>query len=268
MLCPQYGIDLPQFGAADMNVPTFRTLTTYSWEQSDMLVKIYVPLRGVQTDLLRHDSLYLEECVRVMVSLPWGMCQGHNKEGPGRLSNFPRVKVCCLPVCVQQHTRSWFNCAPLCPDISSAPILLRCRATFMHMGLEVKVIGLQGRSYVFVIKTLYKPINADACHVAASKTKKNILITLQARNLTSPPGSHASCLTASRTVQAKRMPRICRSASWSCFAWLCPDRRRLTRGNGFVTPARSLTRDVPRAQKLHWDTADEKHWKDLSLPGT
>ena len=51
----------------------------------------------------------------------------------------------------------------------------------MHMGLEVKVIGLQGRSYVFVIKTLYKPINADACHVAASKTKKNILITLQVR---------------------------------------------------------------------------------------
>ncbi len=54
---PQYGIDLPQFGAADMNVPTFRTLTTYSWEQSDMLVKIYVPLRGVQTDLLRCCSL-------------------------------------------------------------------------------------------------------------------------------------------------------------------------------------------------------------------
>ena len=22
------------------------------------------------------------------------------------------------------------------------------------------------------------------------------------------------------------------------------------------------------AQKLHWDTADEKHWKDLSLSGT
>ena len=52
-VCLQYGIDLPQFAAADMNVPTFRTLTTYSWEQSDMLVKIYVPLRGVQTDLLR-----------------------------------------------------------------------------------------------------------------------------------------------------------------------------------------------------------------------
>ncbi len=58
----------------------------------------------------------------------------------------------------------------------------------MHMGLEVKVIGLQGRSYVFVIKTLYKPINADACHVAASKTKKNILITLQVREVCSALG--------------------------------------------------------------------------------
>ncbi len=42
-----------------MNVPTFRTLTTYSWEQSDMLVKIYVPLRGVQTDLLRWECLHI-----------------------------------------------------------------------------------------------------------------------------------------------------------------------------------------------------------------
>ena len=58
----QYGIDLPQFGAADMNVPTFRTLTTYSWEQSDMLVKIYVPLRGVQTDLLRWESGLRQRC--------------------------------------------------------------------------------------------------------------------------------------------------------------------------------------------------------------
>ena len=32
---------------------TFRTLTTCSWEQSDTMVKVYVPLRGVQTELLR-----------------------------------------------------------------------------------------------------------------------------------------------------------------------------------------------------------------------
>ena len=32
---------------------TFRMLTTCSWEQSDTMVKVYVPLRGVQTELLR-----------------------------------------------------------------------------------------------------------------------------------------------------------------------------------------------------------------------
>ena len=34
---------------------------------------------------------------------------------------------------------------------------------------------------MFHVQTLFKPINADGCHVMASKTKKNILITLQAR---------------------------------------------------------------------------------------
>ncbi len=32
---------------------SFRVLTTCSWEQSDTMVKVYVPLRGVQTDMLR-----------------------------------------------------------------------------------------------------------------------------------------------------------------------------------------------------------------------
>ena len=31
----------------------FRVLTTCSWEQNDTMVKVYVPLRGVQTDMLR-----------------------------------------------------------------------------------------------------------------------------------------------------------------------------------------------------------------------
>ena len=49
----QYGIDLSQFTSQELASATFRSLTTFSWEQSDMLVKIYVPLRGVQTDMLR-----------------------------------------------------------------------------------------------------------------------------------------------------------------------------------------------------------------------
>ena len=54
------------------------------------------------------------------------------------------------------------------------------RASFSHTGLEVKVLGLEARNHVFAVPSLYKPINASECHVAASKTKKNILITLQA----------------------------------------------------------------------------------------
>ena len=36
-----------------MGPDSFRVLTTCSWEQSDNMVKVYVPLRGVQTDMLR-----------------------------------------------------------------------------------------------------------------------------------------------------------------------------------------------------------------------
>lgn len=49
----QYGVDLQNGELDALGLPLFRPLSTYSWEQSDGLVKIYVPLRGVQTDLLR-----------------------------------------------------------------------------------------------------------------------------------------------------------------------------------------------------------------------
>ena len=39
--------------AGPMGPDSFRVLTTCSWEQSDTMVKVYVPLRGVQTDMLR-----------------------------------------------------------------------------------------------------------------------------------------------------------------------------------------------------------------------
>ena len=34
-------------------MPPFQQLTTCSWEQNDTIVKVYVPLRGIQTDMLR-----------------------------------------------------------------------------------------------------------------------------------------------------------------------------------------------------------------------
>lgn len=100
-----WGVDLQKGELDSMGMPLFRPLTTYSWEQSDGLVKIYVPLRGVQTNLLR--------------------------------------------------------------------------ATFTSTSVEVRVVGLQGKNYIYQIKSLYMPISSDGCHVAASKTKKNVLITLQ-----------------------------------------------------------------------------------------
>lgn len=54
-----------------------------------------------------------------------------------------------------------------------------CRATFTLKSLEVRVVALQGKNYVYAVKSLFLPINVDGCHVAASKTKKNVLITLQ-----------------------------------------------------------------------------------------
>jgi hypothetical protein len=48
------------------------------------------------------------------------------------------------------------------------------------------VVALQGKNYVYAVKSLFMPINVDGCHVAASKTKKNVLITLQVRQHNCP----------------------------------------------------------------------------------
>ena len=56
---------------------SFRVLTTCSWEQSDTMVKVYVPLRGVQTDMLRatftNNSVEVRPCriVIQIVQSPW-----------------------------------------------------------------------------------------------------------------------------------------------------------------------------------------------------
>ena len=40
---------------------------------------------------------------------------------------------------------------------------------------------MQGKNYIFSIKQTYRPVNPDGCSVIASKTKKNILITIAVR---------------------------------------------------------------------------------------
>lgn len=49
-----YGMNLQLVrGQPQMPMEPFRILTTCSWEQNAYTVKIYVPLHGVKTDLLR-----------------------------------------------------------------------------------------------------------------------------------------------------------------------------------------------------------------------
>ena len=64
----QWGVDLQNGELDAMGLPLFRPLTTYSWEQSDGLIKIYVPLRGVQTDLLRCHRLCRPHLMLVCVA--------------------------------------------------------------------------------------------------------------------------------------------------------------------------------------------------------
>ena len=40
---------------------------------------------------------------------------------------------------------------------------------------------LQGKNYIYSIKQTYRPVNPEGCSVIASKTKKNILITIAVR---------------------------------------------------------------------------------------
>lgn len=99
-------------------------LTNFSWEQSSTHVKVYVPLRGVQTDML-------------------------------------------YPI-------------------------------FMPDRVEVRCINLQGRSYVFVIDPPFRTICPEGCEALASKTKKNILITLRKRSSYTAEEVHWSDLHGSR----------------------------------------------------------------------
>eukprot|EP00884_Botryococcus_braunii_P009848 jgi/Botrbrau1/18865/Bobra.177_2s0025.1 len=87
------------------NPQAFKVLDYCNWEQTDTWVKVYVPLRGVHTDMLQ--------------------------------------------------------------------------ASFSRTSVQVHVRNLQGKNYVFKIAQTYKPIVPNECTAVASKTKKNILVTLQ-----------------------------------------------------------------------------------------
>ncbi len=46
---------------------------------------------------------------------------------------------------------------------------------------QVKVHDLHGKNYIFTLTPTFQPIAEDGCVAVASKTRKNILITMQVR---------------------------------------------------------------------------------------
>ena len=75
--------------AAAVAAEPFRVLTTCSWEQSDTMVKVYVPLRGVQTDMLR--AVFTPTSLEVVTFLDLGLhaCL------PTVTTPYPDMHCCC-----------------------------------------------------------------------------------------------------------------------------------------------------------------------------
>ena len=44
---------------------------------------------------------------------------------------------------------------------------------------QVTVYNLQGRNYVFRVSPTFRPVQPEACYAVASKTKKNVLLTIK-----------------------------------------------------------------------------------------
>ena len=168
--------------AAGLGSEGYRVLTTCSWEQSDTMVKVYVPLRGVQTDMLR--TTFTPTSVEVRASLlrrlPNDLLRSFLAQGCNICSIADSCMYCYLPGSYTRHTGcKWPQVsAHLCLDV-----LPRCA----YIGAEgmcpaaaqVKVHDLHGKNYMFTLSPTFLPIAEDGCVAVASKTRKNILITMQ-----------------------------------------------------------------------------------------
>ena len=152
----RYGMNV-QLMAGQPQIPpeaAFRILTTCSWEQNAYTVKIYVPLHGVKTDLLR------------AVFQP----------------NTIDIKTMNLQV----HVLLLHMMIAACNFMPSLVLDYGMQlATIVGIWLQNLHLfcGMQGKNYIFSIKQTHWPINPDGCSVVASKTKKNILITIAVRSL-------------------------------------------------------------------------------------
>lgn len=77
--------------------------------------------------------------------------------------------------------------------------------------------GMQGKNYIFSIKQTHWPINPDGCSVVASKTKKNILITIAVRSLKIQQACHG----CTYSVTADEVGSVLMLMTVSCCLCMC-----------------------------------------------
>ena len=53
--------------------------------------------------------------------------------------------------------------------------------------VQIRVLNLQGKNYIFTLAPTFHPVAESGCSAAASKTRKNIIITLQVRSRVAVP---------------------------------------------------------------------------------
>ena len=63
-------------------------------------------------------------------------------------------------------------------DHNSA-VLRTCMYVLYIWCVQVRVLNLQGKNYIFTLAPTFHPVAEAGCTAAASKTRKNIIITLQ-----------------------------------------------------------------------------------------
>ena len=72
-LWPQLPLPGAMAPGAPVSALQFQQLTTCSWEQNDVILKVYVPLRGVQTDMLH--AIFTPSSAEVSSCCPVRLCE-------------------------------------------------------------------------------------------------------------------------------------------------------------------------------------------------
>ena len=156
-------------------------------------------------------------------------------------------------------------------------LLLHIACKFTDSVCLWQYAKMQGKNYIFSIKQTYRPVNPDGCSVVASKTKKNILITIAVRHIGTV--LHFACIRLHWKVTLCR--RIVLYAMWmdtpalhGVYVLICQAIfNRLPYMLNIVAAAKkaltcpethwAATDCCMLVQKAHSDTQEEKHWRDL-----